>query len=540
MYNYYTELKKQKEAAELESKQKLDKKHQIKRKEQMGKMVVNYEKRIKNFVYEMASSPIKIKDYQNVISSSRKEFLDEENQKIIGAKGFVFKSFKTEKERVQEYLREKNTINNVFNVGHLQSPRENDKDLKYDITQPNMRFKPRTDLERIYDAVNSYSYGRVEREVVDRQLMKLDLNVSRHRDDEIEFEEIPDYTISNYKKKKIKTESEKKQEVRQKILHDRREIKNKMHRKFVDNSDARQLMADLHHKTHFKGASGFTLFHNTTLVPPPEMMRTSQNVSSQIGNYNNYTSRKNTFANNGHMNTTSSNYRSRQNTSTSLYNVSNVRLHTQQNEPVDFLSTQMTQGEQSESSHNIKKNNKSSSNILFHTNSNNLNNPNNSQPNKTQAKFSYNKKIFHDNEVSNDIAQTNPLLYNLNFNPFKKTQNLDSEENGSDKMKYLKRLAFNDDLPVLLPNSPKKKNGKTVQFLAKLAKSNKHIKTISKAMGSGAKNYSTTNFTSTSYHKNEDEIDSLMKHNPLTFFQKFAESPDDIREMKKNCKYKAS
>lgn len=39
-----------------------------------------------------------------------------------------------------------------------------------------MRFKARTDLERIYDIVNSYSFGRAPKWIIKRQLKDLDLN----------------------------------------------------------------------------------------------------------------------------------------------------------------------------------------------------------------------------------------------------------------------------------------------------------------------------------------------------------------------------
>lgn len=44
----------------------------------------------------MANSPIKIKDYMNPIETTRKEFLEEENEKIKGKRGFSFKQFKYE------------------------------------------------------------------------------------------------------------------------------------------------------------------------------------------------------------------------------------------------------------------------------------------------------------------------------------------------------------------------------------------------------------------------------------------------------------
>ena len=41
----------------------------------------------------MATSPIKIKDYINPIETTRKDFLEEENLKIKGKKGFTFSRF---------------------------------------------------------------------------------------------------------------------------------------------------------------------------------------------------------------------------------------------------------------------------------------------------------------------------------------------------------------------------------------------------------------------------------------------------------------
>ena len=39
-----------------------------------------------------------------------------------------------------------------------------------------MRFRARTDLERVCDSVNKYSYGRASKWIINRQLKELDLN----------------------------------------------------------------------------------------------------------------------------------------------------------------------------------------------------------------------------------------------------------------------------------------------------------------------------------------------------------------------------
>ena len=98
-------------------------------------------------------------------------------------KGMVFKGFLTEKERLQSYLEEQSKHmttddNNESNYNTNDNKRtSNNFSSKYTHVQPQMRFKPRTELERISDAINYYSYGRVNKDLVNKQLLKLDLNL---------------------------------------------------------------------------------------------------------------------------------------------------------------------------------------------------------------------------------------------------------------------------------------------------------------------------------------------------------------------------
>ena len=43
------------------------------------------------------------------------------------------------------------------------------------ISQPTMRYKPRTDLERVYDVLNGYNYDKVSCDIIDRQLKSINL-----------------------------------------------------------------------------------------------------------------------------------------------------------------------------------------------------------------------------------------------------------------------------------------------------------------------------------------------------------------------------
>lgn len=52
----------------------------------------------------MVHTPIQINQFISPIESTRKQLIEEENQKIKGRRGFTFKGFKTEKQRIVNFL----------------------------------------------------------------------------------------------------------------------------------------------------------------------------------------------------------------------------------------------------------------------------------------------------------------------------------------------------------------------------------------------------------------------------------------------------
>jgi hypothetical protein len=48
----------------------------------------------------MAHAPIQIHEFISPIESTRKQLIDEENEKIKGRRGIILKGFKTEKQRI--------------------------------------------------------------------------------------------------------------------------------------------------------------------------------------------------------------------------------------------------------------------------------------------------------------------------------------------------------------------------------------------------------------------------------------------------------
>lgn len=118
-----------------------------------------------------------------------------------------------------------------------------------------MRFKPRTDLERIYDSINSYSYGRINKDIINKQLKSLDLNepeVNESKDEE-QFDNIKVDHDRSIQRDFMKNDTGR----GGKNIHLQKKIKGRKH---VDNSEARNLMREYHYKTHFKGATDVSLF----------------------------------------------------------------------------------------------------------------------------------------------------------------------------------------------------------------------------------------------------------------------------------------
>lgn len=208
----------------------------------------------------MAESPIQIKDMQHMISSVRQEYFDEGNSKIIGGKGFVFKKFKTEKERIEDYLKERETINFKQNISQIHMPTKtstgNPSKQKPKFVQPSMRFKARTDLERIFDTINNNYYGVEDRKVIEGQLNDLGLNLPKrflsntslikHLNNELSGNTLEESSNSMDSQRRFI-------EKRAKPKHTRKVPK-------INNAQAKFIRSELHNKTHFKGAMGYTLF----------------------------------------------------------------------------------------------------------------------------------------------------------------------------------------------------------------------------------------------------------------------------------------
>jgi hypothetical protein len=219
----------------------------------------------------MAHSPIVVKDGTHIVLNPRQEFFDEGIDKIKGGKGIVLKGYKTEKMRIEEHLR---NINYCYPIEEKNLSKEttgksddlNTSRCKATIKQPEMRFKPRTDLERIFDEINKNSFRKLDKNIIEKQMKTLEMNTTKKFNEDNDENIIPDYkdagridkTLDNFDYFAMSKETE------ESGAEVERKIKLQKSRKQELNSQAKDLMKEFHNKTHFKGVTSLFNFKNET------------------------------------------------------------------------------------------------------------------------------------------------------------------------------------------------------------------------------------------------------------------------------------
>ena len=161
--------------------------------ENKSKLIEGYNNRIKSFIFNMISKPYKI---QYLESKNNFSFRPEDKTK----KGnIILKPFVPDKVRIEKYLKQKQEEQEKFKKNQKYKNKlflsfdDNDSSInskndqrcfseskkgfkhKEKYLQPIMKFKPRTDLERIFDTINSNYYGKIDRNLINEQLKSLGL-----------------------------------------------------------------------------------------------------------------------------------------------------------------------------------------------------------------------------------------------------------------------------------------------------------------------------------------------------------------------------
>ena len=274
-------------------------------------MYRNYEKRVKDFVIDMTNpeSIIEHKDITEKVINTRAELINErfadnpEKNRPLVFRGYIseadrikdvikqnkylyylpdYEKIKQEKKRLKALSQDNNaskTIdqNNLNRVLNSKYAINNDTDRysinnpeninasksskKNTIFQPTMRYKPRTDLERVYDILNGYNYNQASRDIIERQLKSINLyDYKKNSINEGGKEESRILKRPRFLSKSLQRKTKKRKNVNSlyKMNHvyynpDKSSYKPWQRREDL-NTEAYGFLSSYHYKTHFKAA----------------------------------------------------------------------------------------------------------------------------------------------------------------------------------------------------------------------------------------------------------------------------------------------
>lgn len=180
----------------------------------------------------MVKKPFKLKKEEKTIETCRRSYHEENLTKVLGRRGFVFTDFMTERQRIERLEGLKKAEDRILVDKKLSQSNE---PL---IKQPNMRFKPRLDMERIIEAVNEFNFGAINKNKLEKQLESLHIGGIMKSSKNVNFAEYRDKNRMNT----VKEESAQ-----------RRKPPKKMEAKSIK----KLLKIDNMPKMHFRGASTF-------------------------------------------------------------------------------------------------------------------------------------------------------------------------------------------------------------------------------------------------------------------------------------------
>ena len=423
----------------------------------MKRLLEGYDYRINKFIYKMAEKPIILKNSKEKHMTTRQELYALSSDQILDKKGFVFKSYKSDKERINEVIKNKEILEKYY------LKKNNEQKLKYleklkeiKFIQPSMHFKKRTDLEKIYDFFKKKHHLTVEQKLLYKQLIKMGLiepNYIKHEYDE-EYENRQIFGMNKFNSTNnifennninydiINNNSLSDEEKYKKILHDKILNERKsmlMKRKLLLNLGNKikkitkltfnQIEEDEFQKTYFKATENLSIFKTPTMNHKLFKAWSLEDLEHQ----NNINKSKKIFYKT--ISTNFSNYEKNK-------KKENEQIKKHQKDDIKNLKLNII--ESNSKNFTIKKNNvKRNSNNLFSLTKYYENNYN---KRKSNFNLMNEEKILKDFDINKEIMHINPLLFRLNFkNGLNSIQNKRNENQNSfsfDKMNALKKIAF--------------------------------------------------------------------------------------------------
>ena len=396
MYNYYLDLKR-KEAENLQKQNILKtEENKLKRKstfphkhpyiyvipiEKMDQLLSNYEQRIHNFVFQMAENPIIVKKYKEKHYSNRQALLAETSDKIISKKGFIFTNFKSDKERLKEYLEEKALLHKH---NHPQTE-----------TSIHTYNKNIISPQPFYSRSNSY-YDKYYK-CTDEKKRILHDKIYEERKRLLRKRKLPSFQKYN--------------------------IYNNSNYDYTNSSSPRQVVHYWEdpslqmNKTHFKAMENLIMFKTSTM---------DHNVFKSIYNDNTQVQKDKKVKSNNFYQTVN-HFKKKEMPQQDEHGVNGVG-GVNNNNKTFYLAKQTFY-----------------SCPPLHNSSNNKLNEDDMSDKMNVKGFSLigNKKIFQDKEITKEIANTNPLLFNINYNSVK--GDTKAECVTEEQMDVLRKMAFSHE-----------------------------------------------------------------------------------------------
>lgn len=252
---------------------------------------------------------VEIKVPPKPINNSREQYLFENEKLILGRPGFIFRIYPTLQERLQEKLKEEkynkikhnnnrlisrnNSLGKLASKNILSNTNKNisqifsNKTQSDILSQPILRFKNRTDLERICDTIQPYIPPQEQealKEIRSRHVHSIDFPKGILYRGSIQ-------NLKNFKKN-IKSQSanninDENNDKNFNFLDENNENNRKPEIYFTRlqrlNVEAKKIRSNLHFKTHFKGVE--SVFINPKQIYDIIKKEEDVIIQKKIGNY---------------------------------------------------------------------------------------------------------------------------------------------------------------------------------------------------------------------------------------------------------------
>ena len=208
-------------------------------------------------------------DYEKIKREQKKLKILSPPQKINLNKIKIFKNLKSSSYDGIELNEKDKDINNnkLYSPNHtinniqLNNSSSNYINKKFLISQPTMRYKPRTDLERVYDVLNGYPCDEKSKDIIERQLKSINLydyrksnNSSNSLDKKGSEKKKRNNVTKIIKGKKKKKHFDSLYKTNKVYYRPKNDSYKPWQRREDLNNEAYNLLSSYHYKTHFKAA----------------------------------------------------------------------------------------------------------------------------------------------------------------------------------------------------------------------------------------------------------------------------------------------